>query len=57
MSNDVEGLYFIGLPWLYTRGSATLGGVWKDAQYLMTHIQKNQISGIADPSAELVKVG
>jgi putative flavoprotein involved in K+ transport len=36
--SDVEGLYFIGLPWLYTRGSATLGGVYKDAEYLMTHI-------------------
>lgn len=29
-----QGLYFIGLPWLYTRGSATLGGVKEDAEYL-----------------------
>ena len=32
--SDIEGLYFLGLPWLYTRGSATLGGVKKDAEYL-----------------------
>ena len=31
---NIEGLYFIGLPWMYTRGSATLGGVYKDAIYL-----------------------
>ncbi|WP_199610405.1 flavin-containing monooxygenase [Flocculibacter collagenilyticus] len=32
--STTEGLYFIGLPWMYTRGSATLGGVQKDADYL-----------------------
>lgn len=32
--SNMEGLYFIGLPWMYTRGSATLGGVSKDASYL-----------------------
>ena len=32
--SNIKGLYFIGLPWLYTRGSATLGGVSKDAAYL-----------------------
>lgn len=32
--SNIEGLYFIGLPWMYTRGSATLGGVSKDAAYL-----------------------
>ena len=41
VSDDVDGLYFIGLPWLYTRGSATLGGVWRDAEYLMMRIQNN----------------
>jgi putative flavoprotein involved in K+ transport len=33
--SNIDGLYFIGLPWMYTRGSATLGGVSKDAEYLM----------------------
>ncbi|WP_395046060.1 flavin-containing monooxygenase [Flavobacterium sp.] len=37
--SDIEGLYFIGLPWMYTRGSATLGGVSKDASYLANIIK------------------
>ncbi|CAM1333790.1 flavin-containing monooxygenase [Tenacibaculum aestuariivivum] len=32
--STIDGLYFIGLPWMFTRGSATLGGVSKDANYL-----------------------
>ncbi|MCG8732483.1 flavin-containing monooxygenase [Tenacibaculum finnmarkense] len=32
--STIEGLYFIGLPWMFTRGSATLGGVANDASYL-----------------------
>lgn len=32
--SNIDGVYFIGLPWMYTRGSATLGGVSKDAAYL-----------------------
>lgn len=35
-----QGMYFIGLPWMHTRGSATLGGVAADAQYLADHITK-----------------
>ena len=38
--SNTNGLYFIGLPWLYTRGSATLGGIKKDADYLAEHISK-----------------
>ena len=37
--SNIEGLYFIGLPWLHTRGSATLGGIKKDAQYLANYIE------------------
>lgn len=40
VSETIEGLYFLGLPWLYTRGSATLGGVKKDAKYLKKHLFK-----------------
>ncbi|MFT4738682.1 MAG: putative flavoprotein involved in K+ transport [Cyclobacteriaceae bacterium] len=36
--SNIDGLYFIGLPWMYTRGSATLGGVSKDASYLASMI-------------------
>ncbi|MGE5702008.1 MAG: flavin-containing monooxygenase [Clostridia bacterium] len=32
--SPVEGLYFLGLPWQYRRGSALIGGVGDDAAYL-----------------------
>jgi putative flavoprotein involved in K+ transport len=31
---DAPGLYFLGLPWLHTRGSALLGWVKDDAEYI-----------------------
>jgi putative flavoprotein involved in K+ transport len=40
VSDTIDGLYFLGLPWLHTRGSATLGGVKKDAKYLKKYISK-----------------
>ena len=40
--SNIEGLYFIGLPWLHTRGSATLGGIKKDAQYLANYIEAEE---------------
>jgi putative flavoprotein involved in K+ transport len=35
---EAPGLYFLGLPWLHTRGSALLGWVGNDAEYLAGHI-------------------
>ncbi|GAB3797641.1 flavin-containing monooxygenase [Virgibacillus kimchii] len=35
---NIKGLYFLGLPWQYRRGSALLLGVGGDAEYLMNHI-------------------
>jgi putative flavoprotein involved in K+ transport len=35
---DVPGLYFLGLSWQYTRGSALLGFVADDAAYLVDQI-------------------
>jgi putative flavoprotein involved in K+ transport len=35
---EVPGLYFLGLSWQYTRGSALLGFVNGDAAYLADHI-------------------
>ena len=32
------GLYFLGLPWLYSRRSGILFGVGDDAAYLAAHI-------------------
>jgi putative flavoprotein involved in K+ transport len=36
---EVPGLYFLGLYWQHTRGSALLGWVKADAEYLATQIQ------------------
>ena len=40
--SNIDGIFFLGLPWLYTRGSATLGGVKKDAKYLSNYIFKDK---------------
>src|SRR4051812_1304722 len=37
---DVPGLYFLGLLWQYTRGSALLGWVKDDAEYIAAEIAK-----------------
>ncbi len=39
--SPIKGIYFIGLPWQYSRGSALIQGVGKDAEYLIKHIQNN----------------
>ena len=36
---DVPGLYFLGLPWQHTRGSALLGFVKDDARYIADQIE------------------
>src|SRR3954451_8654922 len=35
---SVPGLYFLGLPWQHTRGSALLGWIHDDAQYIAERI-------------------
>jgi putative flavoprotein involved in K+ transport len=35
---DVPGLYFLGLTWQYTRGSALLGWVMEDAEFIAERI-------------------
>src|SRR6478736_274853 len=35
---DVLGLYFIGLPWLYSWGSGRFSGVGRDASYIVEQI-------------------
>jgi len=34
----IWGLYFLGLPWLYTWGSGRFSGIARDAQYLADYI-------------------
>ncbi|CAD5202355.1 MSMEG_0569 family flavin-dependent oxidoreductase [Pseudomonas sp. FEN] len=37
------GLYFLGLPWLYTWGSGRFSGVARDAQYLVRYIAERAL--------------
>jgi putative flavoprotein involved in K+ transport len=39
---EVPGLYFLGLSWQHTRGSALLGFVQEDAAFLAGRIQAHQ---------------
>ncbi|MEB0078744.1 MSMEG_0569 family flavin-dependent oxidoreductase [Pseudomonas sp. CCI3.2] len=41
------GLYFLGLPWLYTWGSGRFSGVARDAEYVVEHI-----AGVAEKKRE-----
>jgi putative flavoprotein involved in K+ transport len=44
---DVAGLYFLGLTWQHTRGSALLGWVKDDAEFIA-----DQIVGVAAARAQ-----
>ena len=43
------GLYFLGLPWLYTWGSGRFSGVAQDAQYLVDRISALRHEGPVQP--------
>jgi putative flavoprotein involved in K+ transport len=46
---EVKGLYFLGLPWLYTWGSGRFSGVAKDATYLADYIMaRRKVAHISD---------
>ncbi|KAB0509979.1 MULTISPECIES: MSMEG_0569 family flavin-dependent oxidoreductase [Pseudomonas] len=40
------GLYFLGLPWLYTWGSGRFSGVAKDARYLVDQISSDRAESL-----------
>jgi putative flavoprotein involved in K+ transport len=43
--STVPGLYFVGLPWLYTWGSGRFSGVSRDADYVVQHmLQEKRIA-------------
>ena len=48
---DVPGLYFLGLTWQHTRGSALIGWVKDDAEFIAERIAEYQQSK-AQPAAE-----
>jgi putative flavoprotein involved in K+ transport len=50
---DVPGLYFLGLTWQHTRGSALIGWVKDDARHIAERIADYQESK-ARPSVETV---
>ncbi len=39
---DMQGVYFLGLPWQSRRGSAFIWGVWHDAKYVADQISKQR---------------
>ena len=51
-----RGIYFVGLPWLSSRSSSFIWGVWHDAKFIAEHIaiQRNYLSYVpaAQPSLE-----
>ena len=49
--SDVPGLYFLGLSWQHTRGSALLGFVAEDAAYLADQIGARAREGESTPVA------
>ena len=44
---EVDGLYFLGLTWQYTWGSARFSGVAKDAEFLLENIEKTILSSVS----------
>jgi putative flavoprotein involved in K+ transport len=59
---DVPGLYFLGLSWQYTRGSALLGFVADDAAYLAERIaaqatRQTQVEAAPEPPFALPSNG
>jgi putative flavoprotein involved in K+ transport len=51
---DLPGLYFLGLYWQWTRGSALIGWVRDDAEYIAQQIEKYERNSV---SASAVDVG
>ena len=39
--SPIKGLYFLGLPWQYRRGSSLIQGVGADANFLFEHLKQN----------------
>lgn len=45
---DASGLFFIGLTWQYTRGSALIGFVKEDAEFLAGRIDPHHDNPLVD---------
>jgi putative flavoprotein involved in K+ transport len=49
---DVQGLYFLGLTWQHTRGSALIGWVKEDAEFIAAKIAEKAETGFGDETSE-----
>ncbi len=52
---SVAGLYFLGLPWLWTWGSGRFSGIARDARYLVDRIEARSGSGSPEQPAAAVE--
>ncbi len=48
---SAPGLYFLGLPFQHTFASAVIGGVGKDARYIVEHIAERTTEREKKPAA------
>ena len=53
---DVPGLFFIGLPFMYAGASALLGGVGRDAAYLVDRMARQAAEVRSSPDREVAAV-
>jgi putative flavoprotein involved in K+ transport len=49
---SMDGVYVLGLPWLYTWGSGRFVGVGRDADYVSSHIASKLVALKARPPAQ-----
>ena len=49
---DLPGLYFLGLYWQWTRGSALLGWVRDDAEYIAAQIEAHAQTPVSAPAGD-----
>jgi putative flavoprotein involved in K+ transport len=54
---DVPGLYFLGLTWQHTRGSALIGFVKDDAEFIAERIAEYQQSRVPAQAGATVSAG
>jgi putative flavoprotein involved in K+ transport len=54
---DVPGLYFLGLTWQHTRGSALIGWVREDAEFLSERVAEYQGSKAETPERTTIAAG
>ena len=49
-----KGIYFLGLPWLYTWGSGRFSGISRDALYIATHIKSQLVKPLTQQALKVV---